>query len=67
MEFHQATEGEASAREYAEMGLYFTIRYLADVSSEHRVIFEGTTYEIIGKPREIGRRVGLKMQVRVIE
>jgi SPP1 family predicted phage head-tail adaptor len=67
MEFHRATEGEASAREYAEMGLYLTIRYRGDVTSEHRVIFEGTTYEIIGRPRELGRREGLKLQVKVIE
>jgi SPP1 family predicted phage head-tail adaptor len=67
MEFHRATEGEASAREYAEMGLYLTIRFRDDVTSEQRVIFEGTTYEIIGRPRELGRRDGLKLQVKVIE
>lgn len=61
------SEGEAFAREFAQFGMFLTIRYRSDVTSEHRVIFEGTTYEIIGKPRELGRREGLKIQVRVIE
>jgi SPP1 family predicted phage head-tail adaptor len=61
------SEGADMAREYAQFGLFFTIRHRSDVTSEHRIVFEGTNYQIIGKPREIGRRVGLKMQVRVIE
>lgn len=67
MEFHKSDESEASARRYAEMGLFFTIRYRADVTPEHRVVFESEDYEIIGRPREIGRRRFLKMQVRLVE
>jgi SPP1 family predicted phage head-tail adaptor len=67
MEFHLSTEGQASAREFAEMGLYFTIRHRTDISPEHRIVYESNNYEIIGRPREIGRRRFLKIQVRLIE
>lgn len=67
MEFHRSTEGEAAAREYAEMGLYFTIRFRSDVEPEDRIVFESENYEIIGRPREIGRRHGLKIQARLVE
>ena len=67
MEFHRSTEGQASSREYAEMGLYFTIRHRADVSAEHRIVYESKNYEIIGEPREIDRRRFLKMQARLVE
>ena len=67
MEFHLAREAEAAAREYAEMGLFFTIRFRADVLSEDHIIFESQTYEIIGRPRELGRRQGLKIQARLVE
>ncbi|RVD16866.1 MAG: head-tail adaptor protein [Mesorhizobium sp.] len=72
MEFHGSSEGEGASREYAEMGLYFTIRWRADMSFTDRLLFkngEGTdeTYEIVGRPREIGRRRYLKMQARLIE
>ena len=53
--------------EYAEMGLYFTIRHRTDVSPVHHIIYESKTYEIIGQPREIGRRRWLKMQARLVE
>jgi SPP1 family predicted phage head-tail adaptor len=67
MEFHTSTEGEASARQYAEMGLYFTIRYRADLEPDHQLIFEGNTYRIIGRPREIDRRRFLKIQAILVE
>ncbi|RJT32797.1 head-tail adaptor protein [Mesorhizobium waimense] len=67
MEFHSSTESEASARQYAEMGLFFTIRWRPGVDPKHRLIFEDGTYEILGRPREIGRRQFLKLQARLIE
>ena len=67
MEFHGATEAEASAREYAEYGLFFTIRWRSDVDPEDRIVFESENYEIIGRPRELGRRHGLKIQARLVE
>lgn len=67
MEFHKSDEGEAASREYAEMGLYFTIRHRDDVSAEHRIVYESNNYEIIGRPREIGRRRFLKIRARLIE
>ncbi|TIN82647.1 head-tail adaptor protein [Mesorhizobium sp.] len=71
-EFHGSTEGEASARQYAEYGLFFTIRWRADVKPEHRLLYrngEGVEeiYEIVGRPREIGRRRYLKLQARLVE
>lgn len=67
MEHHQTIEGEVSAREYAQFGLFFTIRYRTDVLPEHRIVFESDNYEIIGRPREIGRHRFMKVQVRLVE
>ncbi len=67
MEFLRSTEGQAEAREYADYGLYFTIRFRSDVDAEDRIIFESQSYEIIGQARELGRRNGLKIQARLIE
>jgi len=67
MEFHSAIEAEAAAREYAEYGLFFTIRWRSDVEPEDRLVFESENYEILGRPRELGRRHGLKIQARLVE
>lgn len=67
MEFHTSTEGEASARQYAEMGLYFTIRYRAGLEPDHQLVFEDKTYRIVGRPREIDRRRFLKIQASLVE
>lgn len=67
MEFHTSVEGEASARQYAEMGLYFTIRWRADLDPSHQLIFESKTYRIIGRPRELYRRKFLKIQASLVE
>lgn len=72
MEFHTSVEGEASARQYAEMGLYFTIRWRAGVNPDHRLIYkndagEDEAYRIVGRPREIDRRKFLKIQVTLVE
>lgn len=72
MEFHQSTESEASARQYAEMGLFFTIRYRTDLTAKHRLTYKNGIgveefYEIVGRPRELGRRQYLKIQARLIE
>ncbi|TIR00833.1 head-tail adaptor protein [Mesorhizobium sp.] len=71
-EFHGSTESEAASRQYAEYGLFFTIRWRPDVKPEHRLLFkngEGVEeiYEIVGRPREIGRRRRLKIQARLVE
>jgi len=67
MEFHTSTEGEASARQYAEMGLYFTIRYRTGLEPDHQLVFEDKTYRIVGRPREIDRRKFLKIQASLVE
>lgn len=67
MEFLRSTEGEAAAREYADYGLFFTVRFRSDIDAEDRIVFESENYQIIGRPREIGRRQGLKIQARLVE
>jgi SPP1 family predicted phage head-tail adaptor len=67
LEFHRSTESEASAREFADFGAYFTVRYRTDVLAEDRIVYESNIYEIIGRPRELGRRQYLKVQARLIE
>jgi SPP1 family predicted phage head-tail adaptor len=67
LEFHRSTESEASAREFADFGAYFTIRHRTDVLAEDRIVYESNIYEIIGRPRELGRRQYLKVQARLVE
>jgi SPP1 family predicted phage head-tail adaptor len=67
MEFHTSVEATAEARQYAEMGLYFTIRWRAGLEPNHQLLFEGKTYRIIGRPREIDRRKFLKIQASLVE
>jgi SPP1 family predicted phage head-tail adaptor len=67
MEFHQAKEAEESARQFAQMDLYFTIRWRSGLEPDHQLIFEGKTYRIVGRPREIDRRRFLKIQASLIE
>jgi SPP1 family predicted phage head-tail adaptor len=66
-EFHRSEEGELSARDYAEYGLYFTIRYRDDIEPTHRLVYESENYQMIGRPREIGRRQFLKIRARLVE
>ncbi len=72
-EFHNVQETDSSARMFAERGLFFTVRWRPDILPEHRIIYRqpGTipddVYEIIGRPREIGRMQFLKLQVRLVE
>jgi SPP1 family predicted phage head-tail adaptor len=67
MEFHQSKEDEGSGRQYAQMDLYFTIRWRSDLAPDHKLVFEGKTYRIIGQPREIDRRRFLKIQATLVE
>lgn len=73
MEFHKTDETEGLSRLFAERGLFMTIRCRADVLPEHRILYSqpdtqlDEAYEIIGRPREIGRRQYMKIQVRLVE
>lgn len=67
LEYHSSTESEAAAREFAGFEAFFTIRHRSDVLAEDRLIYEGNVYEIIGRPRELGRRQFLKLQARLVE
>ena len=48
----------------SEVEAIFTIRYRIGVTSTWRIIYNGDTYEIMGKPREIGRRRFLEIMAR---
>jgi SPP1 family predicted phage head-tail adaptor len=67
MEFHQANENEESGRQYAQMDLYFTIRWRSGLEPDHQLVFEDKTYRIVGRPREIDRRRFLKIQASLVE
>lgn len=43
---------------------FFEIRHRADVDALAEVEFDSKRYEVIGEPEEIGRRVGLRINVR---
>lgn len=44
----------------------FTIRWMDGIKSYMRVLYEGDVYEIIGKPKELGRREGLEIVAKAI-
>jgi SPP1 family predicted phage head-tail adaptor len=67
LEHHRSIESEASAREFASFSGFFTIRHRTDVDPEDRIVYENDIYEIIGRPREMGRRQFLKVEVRIVE
>lgn len=39
----------------------FRILYRSDITSEMRIVYNSRTYDIIGQPRELGRREGLEI------
>lgn len=45
----------------------FKIYYLAGVTSEMQVIYNGLAYEIIAEPRELGRRDALELLGRNVD
>jgi SPP1 family predicted phage head-tail adaptor len=67
LEFHRSTESEAAARQFAGFEGFFTIRHRTDVLVKDRIVYEDKIYDIIGQPREIGRRQYLKVLVRGVE
>ena len=48
----------------SEVEAIFTIRYRIGVTATWWIIYNGDTYEIMGKPREIGRRRFLEIMAR---
>ena len=45
----------------------FQIYYLAGVTSEMQVIYNGLAFGLVAEPREIGRRVGLELLGRNVD
>jgi SPP1 family predicted phage head-tail adaptor len=53
----RGSERFAAAQVSGTSVMTFHIRYMADLSDQDRLLYEGKTYQIIAPPREIGRRV----------
>lgn len=53
----RGSERFAAAQVSGTSVMTFHIRYMDDLSTKDRLIYEGTIFEIIAPPREIGRRV----------
>ena len=52
----------AAHRENAEMTSVFKIRWMTGVTHDMRILDrDGVVYEIVGKPKELGRRRGLEI------
>lgn len=59
---------EEYLRAYGEtdsLAVIFRLRWLADVTTDHRVVFEGRTLNI-RETKEIGRRHGLELRCEVV-
>ena len=57
----RGSERFAAAQVAGTAVMTFHIRYRGDVTATDRLEYEGTTYEIVAPPRELGRRVVLEI------
>jgi SPP1 family predicted phage head-tail adaptor len=57
-------EAFAAASVNSQMVTRFRLRWRTDITTEHRLRFDGRDYDIIQKPIEIGRKAGLEIMAR---
>ena len=60
----QSSQEVFNGGKVSEVEAVFTLRYRADVTATWRISYDGDTYEIMGKPREVGRRRFLEIMAR---
>lgn len=54
------------AGKVVDIDTVFKIRYLSVVTEKWRVVYDGVTYEIVGRPKELGRQDGTEIMGRAI-
>lgn len=60
-----AREVYATGGKISEVDCIFRIHYLSAVDETWQIIEDGTTYKITGKPKELGRQMGLEIMAQV--
>lgn len=45
----------------------FRIRYMSAITETWQIVYDSVTYEIVGRPKELGRQDGLELMGRAIE
>jgi len=45
----------------SEVNAVFKIRYLSEIDETWQIVWDGVTYKIIGRPKELGRQDGLEI------
>jgi SPP1 family predicted phage head-tail adaptor len=55
------------AGKVVDIDVVFKIRYLSAVTEKWRVVYDDVTYEIVGRPKELGRQDGIEIMGRATE
>lgn len=50
-----------------DIDVVFKIRYMTGIDETWQVVYDSVTYEIIARPKELGRQDGLELMGRAIE
>jgi len=45
----------------SEVDTVFKIRWFSDIDETWQIVYDNTTYKIVGKPKELGRRDGVEI------
>jgi len=54
------------AGKVSEVDMVFKARYMPAVTEKWRVVCDGVIYEIVGRPKELGRQDGLEIMGRAL-
>ena len=50
----------------SEIDMVFKTRYMPTITEKWQVVYDGVTYEIVGRPKELGRQDGLEIMGRAM-